>query len=198
MKPAKRNDNGDYLYQCHSKREGGCGGRAIKMEPLADHVTDLLMAVLEGIEANEGVDEDSAKRGALESKLQEYEQRKDELAEEFAEGGYSAREYRQAVVVIDRKMDEVAGKLAKLGVKRRIDLSAAELRESWDDPDFPLARKRATLMGATLRRSGSTRPSGRSTSGTPTGSRSSGGDPSPGTWGYLGAITSGRSLASDG
>lgn len=147
MKPAKSSDAKKYpIFQCKSKKAGGCGGRSIKMAELEDHVVDLLCAVLEEIEAGDGGSEDEEQRKALEDKLLGYEARKEALREEYAEGEHSPKEFRQTLAVIDQKMDKVTGELAGLGVKTRLDLTASELRQRWDDPDFPLARRRATIM----------------------------------------------------
>lgn len=161
MKPAKSSDAKRYpIYQCKSKKAGGCGGRSIKMADMADHVISLLCAVLEGIEASGGDPEADERHKVLEDRLLGYERRKEELREEFAEGEYSPKEYRQTLALIDSKMDEVSGELAGLGVKTRLDLTAAELRQRWNDPDWPLARQRATLMAyiSEIRISPATRP----------------------------------------
>lgn len=145
MKPSRRHDGRGHTYQCPAKGEGGCGGRSIKMSELEDHVFDLLMAVLERIEASpdDGVDD---RRAALQRRLEGYERRRRELADEYAEGGSSAPEYRAAVAAINTKVEQVQEELAATVVRRRLDQSAAQLRERWDDPAFPLARKRAAVM----------------------------------------------------
>lgn len=146
MKVAKHSGTGRRSRTCVSKKAGGCGGRAILLEETDDHVFSLLMAVLESIEAGEQDDEADEEQAALETKLVGYENRKNALAEEYAEGDHSPKEYRSTLAVIDKKMGEVSDKLARFTVKNRIDQTAAELRASWDDPDFPLARKRSTVM----------------------------------------------------
>ncbi|MDL4815991.1 hypothetical protein [Actinomadura opuntiae] len=160
MKPAKSSDARRYLiYKCKSRKAGSCGRRSIKMEDMGDPVIDLLCAVPEQIEAS-GDPEVDDWRKALEDKLLGYERRKNELREEFAEGEYSPKEYRQTLALIDSKMDDVSGELAKLGVKTRLNLTAAELRERWEDPEWPLAQQRATLMAyiQEIRISPATRP----------------------------------------
>ena len=161
MKSGKSSDAKTYpIFQCKSKKAGGWGARSIKMAELEDHVIDLLCAVLEEIEAGGGASEDEEQRKALEDELLGYEARKEALREEYAEGEYSPKEYRQTVAVIDQKMDAVTEKLAGLGVKTRLDLTASELRQRWDDPDFPLARRRATVMAyiSEIRIAPATRP----------------------------------------
>ncbi|MBD2896212.1 hypothetical protein amrb99_51560 [Actinomadura sp. RB99] len=129
------------------------------MEDMGDHVISLLCAVLEQIEVGEDPEADD-RRKALEDKLLGYGQRKEGLREEFAEGEWSPREYKQTLALLDSKMDDVSGDLAKLGVKIRLDLTAAKLRERWNDPEWPLARQRATLMAyiSEIRISPATRP----------------------------------------
>ena len=146
MKTSKHSQSKRPQHTCKPKAEGGCGGRTILLEELEDHVVDLLMAILEGIEGG-GLDEEQEnERLALEIKIMTYEQHKEALIEDYAEGEYSPKEYRQAVAVLDRKMDETLSMLAGMGVQKRLNQSAAELRRKWDDPAFPLARKRATVM----------------------------------------------------
>ncbi|MCW2946492.1 MAG: int13, partial [Actinoallomurus sp.] len=102
MGSRKHTTTGRMLYGCPSKAEGGCGGRTIKMAELEDHITDLVLAHLETIEAGEP--DDSGERVALENRILRYEQRLQALREEFAEGEQSAREYREAVALIHERI----------------------------------------------------------------------------------------------
>jgi site-specific DNA recombinase len=143
MKPRKRNDRDDRVYICQLSMAGGCA-RAIKMSAMVDHVTDLLLAHLEGVEAAE----DDPVRAELETKLLGYEQRLEELKEEYAEGDHSAKEYKGLVGLINGKIGDTQALLARRDFKRRVEVSADELRAAWESEDGPpLERKRAVFTG---------------------------------------------------
>ncbi|MET8511996.1 recombinase family protein [Streptomyces sp. NPDC005077] len=129
------------VYRCPPKGDGGCGGRTIRIEDLERHVETLMFRRLEQVKPPEEAAPDDP-RPALEAKVVKWERRVAELKEELLDGDRPAREIQEAVDTLNSRIAQAQREAAQYGVRDRVlDISAEELRESWED--YSAARKQS-------------------------------------------------------
>ncbi|MHA6759881.1 recombinase family protein [Streptacidiphilus sp. PAMC 29251] len=144
MKIRTRTDTKRLAYACPARADGGCQSRTIDHDHLMNHMKALILAHVEKMEAAEEEDTDDPS-AELEAKIANWEFRMGELTEAFADGDRNAREYRDATEALRSRIDGARFEIAKHGVRQRVEVTSAEMREAWDD--WPLERKRTILVG---------------------------------------------------
>jgi site-specific DNA recombinase len=132
---------GTRKYSCPPKPEG-CNGVAIVAEPLEELVTEAVLLRLDSpalavamAEAAEG-DDDAAEATVLQTRL-------DELADMFASGELSRREWLRAKEGVERRLEAAEAALRRHGASAALAGTTGELRATW--PTLSADRRRAVL-----------------------------------------------------
>lgn len=135
------------MYQCQTKRRGGCGGVAVRVHDVELLVTEAVIRRIESGEFAKALRRrDAGDHRGVAADVRALEERLDQLADAFAAKSITMREWQRAREGLDSRLDAARARLSGDVTTAAVGRYAGRrgsLREAW--PDMSLDARQAAV-----------------------------------------------------